>query len=261
MSQQINLVPITTTTVTATPNPVPFNSAYSITITVKPIPLRDASGNPIATTTPTGTVFLTSMGPVFFQNFDRTLGPFLLNAAGQVTVSFPTLSPFYEGLLTYSAVYSGDARNAPSTSAPAYVTFALPDGPHVNLITTNGNHASTKPLVVYFNEALYPLTSQDVNNFQITTANGRSHINVKHAVFNPLNNTVTLSLGSAVPINGRFSLTVIGKGLKGVTDADGRLLDGGFTGIPGSNFKTPLTFKNTFVKPHLPAAPKIARKR
>ncbi len=250
LSQVINQVAATTTSIYFTPNPIPFNSPYSLTITVKPSVQSKHNAS------------LTGVVSVYFQssNFTQSLGNFKLDSAGQVTLSYASPSPYLTGLVTFTAIYSGDAHYNTSTSVPSYATFSLPDGPLVTLITTAGSHSSTKTLVVHVNEALDAITSQNVNNYKIATANGRSRINVKQAVFNPLDDTVTLSLRSAVPINGRYSLTIVGTGQQGVTDSFGRLLDGHFKGIPGSNFSTPLTFKNRFVAPRVPAKPKVAHK-
>jgi streptogramin lyase len=239
LTQHIITIPGTITTIYPTPNPTPIGMAYSLTVTVAPIPTFTAAGRPISAPVPNGMVSLYEFGTLI------AVAP--VDATGKVVFSY--LASFQIGqIITYSASYSGNTTYSPSSSNTVTEIFSAPDGPHVQRVTTAGARSSTKKLVIHFNEPLYQPTSEDINNYKIIAGStGRARIQVRRAVLNASNNTITLTLRSPVPLNGRYNLTVVGMGLHGVSDTNGFALDGGFTGLPGSNFFTPLTLKNVFV--------------
>ena len=142
----LNFVQSTTTTVTASANPSTIGSAVTFTATV-------AAG----VGTPTGTVT--------FMNGATSLGTFALNGAGVATLSTSAL-PL--GTTSITAVYSGDAGDATSTSAvysqvvnqavSTTVVTASPDPTSVNqtktLTATVTSTAGTPTGTVSFYEGI-----------------------------------------------------------------------------------------------------------
>jgi streptogramin lyase len=240
VAETVIAVPITVTTLYPSPNPSPAGSPLVLTATVTQTP---------GARTPTGIVM--------FSDQDGPLGVAFVNASGQAVFAIATLPPlrFY----TITATYLGDSLYPPTTSNTVTEYISPPDGPRVTRITPSGSAKAPRTLVVFFDGLLHPATAQNVNNYRIVGWFGRHpRILVKSAVYNLATSSVTLTLRSPVPINGRYGLTIQGTGPSGVTDTDGRLLDGTFAGQPGSSFVTPLVYGNVFLSRPTPAGPKLA---
>jgi hypothetical protein len=109
--------------------------------------------------------------------------------------------------------------------------------------------------VVGFNEPLYALNADNVGNYRLTNLDGKK-IAISAAFYNAQADTVTLRLRHPVGVNQFYTLTVTGTTPTGLTDLNGRLLDGGYTSYAGSNFVTTLSKNNLVIAkpaPHGPA--------
>jgi hypothetical protein len=80
-------------------------------------------------------------------------------------------------------------------------------------------------------------------------------IGIKSAVYNPKALTVTLHPRQRINVQNTYKLIVDGTGRRGLTDAKGALLDGAEDGKPGSDLRTPLTWRN-LVSPESSRSPK-----
>ena len=105
-------------------------------------------------------------------------------------------------------------------------------------------------LVLTFDQALDPTTAQDKHNDRIIGPQGRV-IGVKSAVYDPATWTVTLHPRKRIDIHYRYQLIVDGAAAGDVTNTHGQLLDGKDDGHPGSNYRTPITWRNLVLDPPL----------
>jgi hypothetical protein len=115
----------------------------------------------------------------------------------------------------------------------------------------------TRTLVIGFNEPLYQQTAENVNNYHIVGGKyGVLRDRAIKAIYNATDDTVRVSLRSPISLNGRSNLVIVGTGPNGVTDTSGRLLDGGHSGLPGSEFVTNLNKRTVHVTRAHPVAPR-----
>jgi streptogramin lyase len=209
----------TTTHLTVAPNPALVGQVVTLTATVT------ATG----TKTPTGTV-------TFF--IDGTAQPPVKlaqrNGLAQATLSKSKL-PDVTHVIT--ATYKGNATFASSVSnAVSLVVAPAPgDGPVVVSLVRLGFHAEPTTLVLTFDKALDPVRAQEVSNYRIVKLPGPS-IRVASVRYDPSDFTVTLSPAKRLSLHHPYRLTVVGTAPSGLTDTSGNLLDGAYTGHPGSNF-------------------------
>ena len=98
-----------------------------------------------------------------------------------------------------------------------------------------GFHVQQTSLVLTFSSALDPTPAQNVNNYQIATADG-TVIPVTSAVYDPTALTVTLIPAQLLTLTAFYQLTVNGTTPSGLTSATGVPLDGAGNGTPGTNF-------------------------
>jgi hypothetical protein len=245
--EQVLSLTDTTTTLYPLSNPTPFGQPLILTATVAPI-----SGSGI----PTGTV-------TFFASSFGALGTANVNSSGVAILTISQLPfgpPLPIGLFSLTADYSGDGAFASSQSNTVTEYIGPPDGPRITSVERFGVHNAPTTLLLTFDEALHPATAEDVKNYVIVGPGGR-RILVRAAVYNPITDTVAIAPRSRLGVHESYRLTVVGTGPSGVTDADGRLLDGADTGQPGSNFATILSRANLVIAkpvPHGPATPKVA---
>jgi streptogramin lyase len=230
----------TTTTLYPSMNPVPFNQPLVLTATVTPTP---GSG------TPTGTVTF---------NTGQTVP---LDAQGVATLVITDDEPFSgfgynPTLVNLSASYSGDATHQPSVSNTVEEFVNPPDGPKITSLARTGSAAKTTGLVFAFDGPLHPATAQDTWNYVIVAANGRK-IPVTSAVYDDSTHSVTVTPRSPLAARGTYIVTVVGVGPTGVTDFDGRLLDGTYVGFPGTNYSTVIVPARLRLVPAVPFAPRV----
>jgi hypothetical protein len=101
--------------------------------------------------------------------------------------------------------------------------------------------------VLKFNQPLDPVRAESLDNYQLTSAQGRP-IRILQADYDSSADTVTLYPVVRLSLRGRYKLTVNGTG-DGLTDTSGLLLDGAGTGQPGSNYVTVITRDNLVQSP------------
>ena len=64
---------------------------------------------------------------------------------------------------------------------------------------------------------------------------------IASVVYNPSNFSVTIATATRLSTHRSYDLTVVGTAPTGLTDTQGRLLDGALSGAPGSNYVTTVT--------------------
>src|SRR5205823_4705318 len=118
----------------------------------------------------------TPTGTVTFLDGSTVLGTAPVNDAGQATL---TIAAFSVGPHTITAVFSGDANHAPSTSTVASLfisTAPTPEnglaaasvqGPTVTGLKRFGFHAQSTYLVLSFSGSLDVAAAQSVSNYTI----------------------------------------------------------------------------------------------
>ena len=199
--------------------------------------------------TPTGTVtynFYNTATPVYGTTVPSTTETVTLAADGTVPNSAVTAA-LAAGSYSYIAVYSGDSNYnlnvglvEPLTVIPGPVN---PDGPRIIRVVRFGIHHQPTTLVLEFDQPLDPVPATDVHNYHITGPAGRS-IAIASAQYDPSTDMVALHPTKRINLHYTYTLTVSGTGPNGLTDTDGRLLDGNDDGKPGGNFKTTITRRN-----------------
>jgi streptogramin lyase len=224
VAEQIIPVSATTTTLYPSPNPVPYGQLLTLTANVAPA----AGGG-----RPTGVVAFTVL---YNGAFSSIIAKVPIAADGTATLVLPsTTVATLLGLYPITAFYSGDANFAPSVSNTVHESIAAPDGPQVlGVARLPGNRGAT-PLLVAFNEPLHPESAQNTRNYFLT-APGHRKIAIKAAVYDAAIDAVVLTPAAQLAPRQTYLLTVVGTGPLGVTDAEGRRLDGEFIGQPGSNY-------------------------
>ena len=136
------------------------------------------------------------------------------------------------------------------TASPDAVTIVNPHtfvpgsshGPQVVKVQRYGYHMMPTTLVLTFNEALDPATAENVHNYRIVGLRGR-RISILRAVYNATRQTVTLHPAQRLSVHHPYEVTVIGKGLKGLTNVQGQLLEGTGRGQPGADYHLELTWR------------------
>jgi hypothetical protein len=226
----------TTTTLTSSLSLSTVGQQVTFTAFVSP-----ASGSG----TPTGTVTFTIDGKAQTPASLRDV-----NGRDQAVLSTSTLSA---GKHTISATYNGDpAFTASAASSPLVQTVnavsPTGDGPTVSDVARFGIHMQPTVLVLNFNDGLDPTSAQDINNYKIVGPAGNT-VAIASVSFDPKANSVTIRPKGRINIHHTYHLTVLGKGVTGVRDTDGRLLDGTNNGRPGSNYSGTLTWGNVMWTP------------
>jgi hypothetical protein len=106
-----------------------------------------------------------------------------------------------------------------------------------------GIHHQPTRLVLSFSKPLDPVSATNLHNYTLIPVGpqGRAThhprpILIKSAVYGATAQTVTLSPKHRLNFHLYYRLTVNGSTPTGVASADGALLDGAYTGNPGSNY-------------------------
>ena len=191
---------------------------------------------------PNGGTLVTITGSGFSQTAPTGVY-FGLNPATDITVVSPTtitaVSPAGTGAVDVTVYTYGGGSLANPADAFTYTT----DGPQVTSVARYGYHSQATYFVIYFNMALDPTSAQHVSNYTVTGPNGHK-FKIKAAIYNPTTNAVTLEFGTRLALKKSYRLTINGTTSSGVKNIDGLLLDGAYTGQPGSNFVTTVTASN-----------------
>ncbi len=115
-------------------------------------------------------------------------------------------------------------------------------GPQVVKVQRYGYHAMPTTLVLTFDQALDPATAEDVHNYRIVGLHGR-RIKILRAVYNATLQTVTLHPAQRLSIHHPYEVTVIGTGLKGLTNVQGQFLDETDSSQTGGDYHLKLTWR------------------
>jgi hypothetical protein len=167
---------------------------------------------------------------------------FGMTAAMDVTVLSTTMitadSPAGTGTAGVAVITPAGPSAISTTDMFTYIV----DGPQVLSIQRYGIHFQPTYVVIDFDTALDPSSAQNVANYQIVGP-GHHRIKVKWANYIPGMNLVTLVLAQRLNLVSKYRLTINGKTSSGLVNTVG-LLDGEYTGEPGSNYSTTVTRSN-----------------
>lgn len=128
-----------------------------------------------------------------------------------------------------------------------------PVSPTVTGITRSGVHDQPTRVTLAFSTPLEEASAQDLQNYVIVVSNSRGRVHsrplrFRHAVYDVVSNTVTLTTRHRLPIHGYYRVTVRGA----LTGANGAPLNG--SGQPGSDYRALLHKYGT-------VTPTLVRKR
>jgi hypothetical protein len=141
------------------------------------------------------------------------------------------------GSHTITAVYSGDQTFAGSQGSITQVIQPPAGvGPKVTLLQRFGFHRMPTSIVLTFNAPLDPASAQDSKNYRITGPAGHL-VGIKSVVYDAGLQTVTIHPSKLLNIHLTFHLVVNGTTATGVRGANGTLLDGAGTGMPGTDYR------------------------
>ena len=240
----------TTTTLTSSLSPSTAGQSVTFTATVS---ATDTSDSPAGTVTFTIDGHESSPVPVTAAN-------------GKVEASFVT-SALAAGSHVITASYSGDLKFGPSDSSattqvvnpvaitPPVVPPVIVDGPAIVSVERFGFHMRPTKVVLTFNKALDASTARDSREYRIIGPAGRV-IGIKSVSYDPTKMTVTLHPKQRINIHHTYKLIVGGTAQRGLTDAQGRLLDGADHGQPGTDYRATFDLRSSRAGPD--RAPKLA---
>lgn len=142
-----------------------------------------------------------------------------------------------DGSHVITAVYKGRGGFSSSVSNATTVDVlpAPGDGPTVIGLARFGYHAQPTTLVLRFDKPMDPASTQDLANYRIAGPDGK-RVRIRSVAYDPSSNAVTISPAQRLDLHQSYRLTAIGIAPSGITDAEGKLLDGALNGYPGSNF-------------------------
>ncbi len=190
-----------------------------------------------APVTPVGSASLAVLSPSGGVHTDAAT-----DENGQATLTVPSLPA---GTHTITAVYSGDATHAPSTTVVADVVIvaASPSsehGPTVVSLARYGYHAQPTYLVIYFDGSLDPSTAEKASNYKVAGPMKRSGphtpIIVTSAAYNAASDTVTLAFNRRFNLHYHYRLTIKGASSSGITDNSHIPLNAASATQSGSNY-------------------------
>jgi hypothetical protein len=104
-----------------------------------------------------------------------------------------------------------------------------------------------------FDSALNPIAAQNASNYTIIGPNGAT-VPVTSAVYNTATHTVSLHPIHQINLHWTYTLIVNGSSPTGVRGASGWLLDGAWSGKPGSNYTGMIDASLLVVTPTTPSA-------
>ena len=125
----------------------------------------------------------------------------------------------------------------------------------------NKKHLVTE-IVVDFSGPVNAAEADDIATYRLATANGKGSFTAKNspvlklrsAVFNPANDTVTLTPKKAFALTKAVELTINGTAPSGLQDSSGQFIDGDDDGTAGSNAVALIRRSGVTLNPAAPAA-------
>ncbi len=161
--------------------------------------------------------------------------------SGQATLTVASLPA---GENTITAVYSGDATHAPSTTTIAQIVIVAPSpisqqGPTVVSLARYGYHEQPTYLVIYFDGSLDPSSSQTASNYKVVgpikRPGAHKPIIVTSAKYDAANDTVTLAFKRRFNLHYHYRLIIKGTGPSGITNTANIPLNATAATEPGRN--------------------------
>jgi hypothetical protein len=140
------------------------------------------------------------------------------------------------------------------TSAPPITVVSVQD-------VKNKKHLVTE-IVVDFSGPVNAAEADNIATYRLATANGKGSftarnsplLKLRSAVFNPANDTVTLTPRKAFALTKAVELTIAGTAPSGLQDSSGQLIDGDDNGQAGSNAVALIRRSGVTLNPVAPAA-------
>ncbi len=153
-----------------------------------------------------------------------------------------------------------------TTPAPTSTSSSSPPVTVVGVQAVKNRKHRVTELLVDFSGPLNAARADDVNAFRLATANGRGSFTARNspvtrlrsAVFNPANDTVTLTPRKAIGLIKPVQLTIDGTSARGLEDSTGRLIDGSGNGVAGSNAIAVIRRTGVALNPPPPAASMVS---
>ncbi|MGE3818073.1 MAG: Ig-like domain repeat protein [Isosphaeraceae bacterium] len=194
---------------------------------------------------PVPVVLVNGQGVATLVVNDLPVGPHSIQAVynGVVGLAAPSVSELDASI----EVVNDAAPPPPPPSQP------IGNGPRVISVQRVGVHLQPTRLILRFDQALNPVLANDSGNYQVLDARGRS-VPIG-AVYDPATRTVTLFPSRLLGLHERYRLVVNGNSAGGLTDLEGRLLDGDLDGLPGGSYVATIDRGSLVGPPTSAAAP------
>jgi uncharacterized repeat protein (TIGR01451 family) len=227
-SRVSNMLVATQTVLSSSPNPAAFGQLVTLTATVT----AGTGGTPA--------------GNVTFLDGSTTLKTVALDQLGHATFSTSDLGA---GSHMITAIYGGNETFAGSQSSVSQVVQPASGlGPKVTLLQRFGFHRMPTIIVLTFNAPLEAASAQDLKNYQIKGPSGHL-IGIKSVAYDPGLQTVTIRPSKRLSLFHTYHLVVNGSTATGVRGADGVLLDGAGTGMPGTDYRADIDHSTLVLTP------------
>lgn len=224
------------------------------TITVSNGGPGDASGATVTADVPAGAMLVSSSASQGSSTNTSGHMVFALGSLpnqGTATVTIVVQPVIVGSLMETASVQANEQDPNPGNSMAVLTTMvnALPPvvmmpGSRVTNLARFGFHQQPTVLVLSFSEAMDPVRAQNPAAYQILGP-GRDRllgtaddviIPITRAIYNPLNQTVTLMPAVGLNVHLVYQLTVRGTGPFALTSATGKILDGDGDGVQGGDF-------------------------
>ncbi len=159
------------------------------------------------------------------------------------------------------------------TPTPTPSPTPIPTPPSARLVTVAGvqevenRRHQVAEIVVDLSGPVNAVQADNVATFHLATANSGGSfrarnspvIKLRSAVFNPANNTITLTPRKAFGLSRPVELTINGTPPSGLQDSSGQFIDGDNTGDPGGNAVMLIRRGSVTLNPVAPAASRGTR--
>jgi hypothetical protein len=177
-------------------------------------------------------------------------------------------SVFYPGTPTSTSTvypqgpFSDAGHTFVVTPAPTPTPTPAPPVTVTNVADVQNKKHMVTEIVVDFSGAVNAAQADNVATYRLTTANGKGSFTAKNspvlklrsAVFNPANDTVTITPKKAFALAKAVELTINGTAPSGLQDSTGQLIDGADNGTAGSNAVALIRRTGVTLNPAVPAA-------
>ena len=136
----------------------------------------------------------------------------------------------------------------------------------VSVEEVKGKKHLVTEIVVDFSGSVNAAQADNVATYRLASANGKGSFTAKNspvmkirsAVFNPANDTVTLTPKKALALTKPVQLTINGTSSSGLEDSSGQLIDGDDNGTAGGNAVAVIRRTGVTLNPVAPAPAKVS---